>query len=446
QVTLPTSYTDQVWADSYFRGCVHGMCASHGDPEVLCDSLQVYADLCKKAGVDLPVWRNSSFCSLQCGENSHYNSCAEGCPEVCFPLDQVSSCGSCEERCECDPGFKLSGGKCVQAEDCGCWHNGQHHEVVNNKLHSNCLCVGNNNIQCRSSHCSASEVCAVQNGVKGCFAFSPATCSVYGDPHYITFDGFAYDFNGGCSYVLTTTCGGQSSVDFTVTGHNMHPPHNNFSISKLDAVTLEVGDLQITISQSGVYVSIIKIFHWNTLICVCLCKYTKSVRAYVDSGYTVLETTFGLRIMMDKQNRLFLQVNEHFKYELCGLCGTYSGQQDDDLVMPGGQNATTTFQFADSWRVQDSNLPVFLKLDQAYNHCYALLGEGFSLCHETLHPEIYISSCVHDFCATRGNLITLCEALKSYAAACAVAGVDLGQWQDGTVCGKYFRLTRAHST
>ncbi|XP_055008162.1 zonadhesin-like [Boleophthalmus pectinirostris] len=431
-------------ADSYFRGCVHSMCSSHGDPEVLCDSLQVYADVCKRAGVNLPMWRNSSFCSLQCVENSHYNSCAEGCPEVCSPLDQVLSCGSCVERCECDPGFKLSGGKCVQAEDCGCWRNGQHHEkgaiFMEGECDQQCLCVGNNNIQCRSSHCSASEVCSVQNGVKGCFTFSPATCSVYGDPHYITFDGFAYDFNGGCSYVLTTTCGGQSSVEFTVIGHNMHPPHNNFSNSKLEAVTLEVGDLQITINQSG-YVH-------NHNSPVLLPYFTSGtygqVRTYEDSGYTVLETTFGLRMMMDRKNRLFLQVNEHYKYELCGLCGTYSGRQDDDLVMPGGQNATNAFQFADSWRVEDSNWCVShpneprqcnsLELEQAYNHCYVLLREDFSLCHETIHPEIYITSCVHDYCAENGNFITLCEAFKSYAAACAVAGVDLGHWQGGTIC------------
>ncbi|KAJ0058726.1 hypothetical protein NL108_000437, partial [Boleophthalmus pectinirostris] len=434
-------------ADSYFRGCVHSMCSSHGDPEVLCDSLQVYADVCKRAGVNLPMWRNSSFCSLQCVENSHYNSCAEGCPEVCSPLDQVLSCGSCVERCECDPGFKLSGGKCVQAEDCGCWRNGQHHEkgaiFMEGECDQQCLCVGNNNIQCRSSHCSASEVCSVQNGVKGCFTFSPATCSVYGDPHYITFDGFAYDFNGGCSYVLTTTCGGQSSVEFTVIGHNMHPPHNNFSNSKLEAVTLEVGDLQITINQSG-YVH-------NHNSPVLLPYFTSGtygqVRTYEDSGYTVLETTFGLRMMMDRKNRLFLQVNEHYKYELCGLCGTYSGRQDDDLVMPGGQNATNAFQFADSWRVEDSNWCVShpneprqcnsLELEQAYNHCYVLLREDFSLCHETIHPEIYITSCVHDYCAENGNFITLCEAFKSYAAACAVAGVDLGHWQGGTICGEH---------
>lgn len=33
-----------------------------------------------------------------------------------------------------------------------------------------------------------------------------ATCAVYGDGHYITFDGQRYSFNGDCEYTLLQVC------------------------------------------------------------------------------------------------------------------------------------------------------------------------------------------------------------------------------------------------
>ncbi|XP_072789242.1 IgGFc-binding protein isoform X3 [Taeniopygia guttata] len=426
----------------YFDTCLYDLCALNGGQEFLCAALEAYADACQAAGVTLLPWRNATFCPLQCPPNSYYDPCMTGCPATCVDQEAPQNCSKpCVEGCACNSGFLLSGDTCVPEANCGCLFEGNYYTEGESSVNENCTrqcrCEAKGQMVCSALYCVEDEVCKIQDGQRGCYPASTAVCHIYGDPHYSTFDGKLHHFQGSCNYTVVTGCD-NSSLGFSVTTRNKH--RGSQSWTALDSVALSLEGLHIALRKhKAVYI--------NGALVTLPASPAPGVTISLSGSYVRVSTKLGLQLQFNGDHELLVKVSEKYKGKLCGLCGTYTGSQQDDFMRPDGVVVPDFNDFGSSWMVPDDEWPCDPAIsppascspaeeEAANQQCSILtnLSGPFQPCHAVLPPKTYFESCVYDQCATGGSTEQLCNDLGAYAAACAEAGVALGDWSAGTVC------------
>ncbi|CAN9499391.1 unnamed protein product [Ophioblennius macclurei] len=315
-------------------------------------------------------------------------------------------------------------------------------------------CIGNNTLEIVPYECPTIQEITCTNDKKPILVYDEyhccqhyvcdCVCEGWGDPHYVTFDGLYYSFQGECTYVLMKEINPRFHLEIYI-NNVLCDPNEDVSCPRSISVKygfqeikminrnlngapqLEVlgdqGRLKLPYSQKGVIIK--------------------------NTGVTLVLKILRLEVVV-KFGRTGFSVHLPFQYfgrNTQGHCGTCTNNQADDCMLPGGQLVGNCAAMAGYWGVEDNEkanctkppaLPTATP-EPEHEHpcrddsiCDLLTNEDspFAECHELVSPANFYRGCSFDSCLASDPAFE-CTSLEMYAAACAQAGVCI-YWRNFT--------------
>uniref|UniRef100_A0A914W484 Uncharacterized protein n=1 Tax=Plectus sambesii TaxID=2011161 RepID=A0A914W484_9BILA len=211
----------------------------------VCDRLP-----CKNGGFCKPI--GTSDYSCECPQNTTGVNCEKVlvCTLNTCPINAECSISNYQILCTCKHGYVKNQTECEPYDECEhrkpCQNGGKCISLqaaaavdVTSKLYR-CECprhtTGENCevvLQCTPTSCSNNANCFVDNHQINCVCKSgfatddQGDCTVkirqahvWGEPHYTTFDGLQYDYQGTCPYTLTKPCNYDIDPKFSIRAQN----------------------------------------------------------------------------------------------------------------------------------------------------------------------------------------------------------------------------------
>ncbi|EDM13267.1 zonadhesin (predicted), isoform CRA_a [Rattus norvegicus] len=308
-----------------------------------------------------------------------------------------------------------------------------------------CRCLPGSLMECQISQCGTHTICQLKSGQYQCEPYGGATCLVYGDLHFVTFDERHIGFTGTCTYILTETCSNSTDPFFRITASTQERGVDGVSSLGKVFITLQemtitmdrgrhtlIGDQEVTlpaIPSDGIYVGL-------------------------SGRFVELKTTFGLRVRWDGDQQLFVTVSSTYSGKLCGFCGNYDGDSSNDNLKSDGMMAYDSEELGQSWQVEKeededwvSSRCLKKKIPPSCDPALVTTMLGPELCGQLVNPSgpfeacllhlkasSFLDNCVTDMCSFQGLQQKLCAHMSAMTATCQDAGYPVKAWRGPEMC------------
>lgn len=310
-----------------------------------------------------------------------------------------------------------------------------------------CICRNGRNM-CRKQICKKKIKCGkgfTQGARPGscCLECLPVkkTCIAFGDPHYRTFDGKAFSYQGVCKYTLVKDCSPDRT--FHVITRNFAENNNYFSWIK--TVVFIYANLTIVLQQNNR----VKISGINVRVPFLYYPYIEIKKS---KRYLYIFTDRGITIKWDGVNYIEVSLPNTYMNKVCGLCGNFNGNPTDDFKIKNIGIVNNTIHFGDHWKHTSSKSCKMLtrrnterKVDKRQcigwrlQHAHRVCTRAFSdrsifICKWRVNSNRYFQDCITDVCQCASHqLYCECGAIRSYFNQCSQSITTLS-WKRKEKC------------
>ncbi|XP_072277617.1 mucin-2-like [Pyxicephalus adspersus] len=322
-------------------------------------------------------------------------------------------------------------------------------------------CLGNTSVDIAHIRCERLPpiTCAnrlkpveVRNDDGCCFHWEcPCICTGWGDPHYKTFDGTYYSFQGTCTYTLVEEIK-KKIINFGVYIDN-YDCGTNMGVSCPHDIIVTYETHTIRISTMSLSPPVLEVLVNESIIGL---PYEKSgVKVYLSQVYYVVEITSIESIIKFDGERFNINLPYHlFANNTQGQCGTCSNNRADDCLTKSGKYISDCESMANTWLVHDPKKPqcdyvkttvpptgstskttegttITTTTCSPSPLCKIIMDKIFQECHKTFPPEDYYQACVYDSCHIKRSNMG-CASVQQYAQLCAERGICV-PWRNATL-------------
>uniref|UniRef100_A0A8C3KY79 VWFD domain-containing protein n=1 Tax=Chrysolophus pictus TaxID=9089 RepID=A0A8C3KY79_CHRPC len=167
-------------------------------------------------------------------------------------------------------------------------------------------------------------------------------------------------------------------------------------------------------------------------------------------SFVQIKTDFMLKVLYNWDGHLMVKIPSAYSGRVCGMCGNSNGDPHDDALLPDGTLAQNAVVLGQVWKVLDDHR---VCLDSCSGECKrcswketakynteafcGLLTQypgPFQGCHDAVHTDVYLKSCISDLCSYEGLHTVLCQALNTYVENCQEEGIVVEDWRTSARC------------